>query len=103
MCFIVDEAGVHNSTELYIPIPDSGLQGSSVPDSHWRPGRKMEPIEKTYLDVLLHMLEFHNQHYVCFLILPLASSVTSHKLFKQTKPEFPHLANEVIYICLAGF
>lgn len=52
---------------------------------------------------MAYCVEFHNQHYVWFLVLPFASFVTLHKLFKQSKPEFPHLENEAIYIRLTGF
>lgn len=61
----------------------------------------MEPIKKPSLDGLLH--ELHNQTYVWLLLLPLASFVTSHKLFKQSKSKLPHLENDSVYICFAGF
>lgn len=52
---------------------------------------------------MAYYMEFHNQHCVWLLILPLTSFMTSYKLFKQSKLEFPHLENEAIYIRLAGF
>jgi hypothetical protein len=49
--------------------------------------RKDGTIKKDCVEKFL----FYNQCCVWFQILPQARFVTPHKLFKQSKPEFPHL------------
>lgn len=93
-CHTIKQSLVFPSLALGLRTPMS-LTSIEAQDRRWN--QLKSPAWMAY------WMEFHNPHHVWFLILLLTSFVTPHKLFKQSKPEFSHLENEAIYICLAGF